>query len=199
MTARCCWAVAAAVVLCGCGGEARREAVGLGKILSQDRAGFAAANAQEKDLVTATRGWTEAIVSGGAGTGQQLAQNASVASDLAKSAEGISAQLGQMRQAIYDQALQQEFPQSVRSTLITGLTKRQRLLQDLRAALAESAAQFNELRQMRDYKGDSYPTAIDKLSRILQGYTGPTDVIGDALGSLKEKYGLAEADLLAGV
>src|SRR5438270_7988458 len=148
MTARYGWAVAAAVLLCGCGREERREAVGLGKILSQDRAGFAAANAHEKDLVTATRGWAEAIVSGGAGTGQQLAQNASVAADLAKSAEGISAQLGQMRQAIYDQVLQQEFPQSVRSTLITGLTKRQRMLQDLRAALVESAAQFSELRQM---------------------------------------------------
>lgn len=197
MNARCCLALAA-LVLCGCGREARREALGLGRTLTQERAAFASATTQEKDLVAATRAWAEGIASGGAGTGDRLAQNATVAADLAKSVESVSGQVGQMRKAIYDLAIQQEFPQSIRAALITQITKRQRMLQDIRGALAEAAAQFQELRQSRGYKGDSYPNSIDKLTQILQAYKPPADIIGDALSALRDKYGLKEADLVGG-
>jgi hypothetical protein len=190
-----CWLTIALGVLCGCGGAAHREGVALSKTLVQGQQDFAAANATEKDLETAARGWTEAIITGGAGKGAQLTQNAAVAADLAKSADSISTRLGLLRKAVYEEALQKEFTQGVRANLITQITRRQRTLQDLRTALTESAAQFQELSQTRSYKGDSYPTAIDTLNQMLQSYKAPADIVGQALASLKEEYGIKDQEL----
>lgn len=189
------WLTIALSVLWGCGGAAHQEAVGFGRILMQGRAEYAAGNAAEKDLVTAARGWAEGIITKGGGRGDQLGQNAKIAGDLAKSADQISSQLGQLRKAVYDQTLQKEFTQGVRSTLITQITKRQRTLQELRTALTDSAAQFQELSETRAYKGDSYPTAVDKLNQMVQSYQAPADVVGEALTSLKNEYGLKDAEL----
>ena len=191
-----CWLVlAASAVLCGCGGAARQEAIDLGKVLTDGRQDFAAANATEKDLVAATQGWAANIAGNGAGTGKQLEQNASVADDLAKSADQVSAHLGVLRKSVYEKPLQKEFIQNVRSTLITQITKRQRSLQDLRGALSDSASAFRELAQTRSYKGGSYPGAVDKINQMLQGYKAPGDVVGDALTALKTEYGLKDLDL----
>lgn len=190
-----CWFPMALSILCGCGGAAHQEAVGFSRILAQGRADYAAGNAAEKDLVAAARSWSEGIIANGAGHGEQLGQNARVAADLAKSADSISAQLGQLRKAVYDQTLQKEFTQGIRSNLITQITKRQRTLQELRTALTDSAAQFQELSQTRSYKGDSYPTAVDKLSQMTQSYQTPADVVGEALGSLKTEYGIKDVEL----
>ena len=190
-----CWLALACGLLSGCGGAARREAISLGRVLTDGRQDFASANATEKQVYTATGNWADAIVTKGAGSGAQLQQNASTAADLAKSADLVSNQLGQLRKAVYDQKLTQDFTQNVRSTLITRLTTRQRSLQDLRAALTEASSQFRELAQTRSYKGDSYPEAVDRLSRMAQSHSVPTDVVGEALNSLKEEYGIKDVDL----
>jgi hypothetical protein len=184
----------ALAALCGCGGAAHQEALGRCKFLSDGQSNYSAANATEKDLGTATTAWASAVITSGAGKGDQLEQNAKVAGDLANSADQVSTQLGQLRKAIYDLPLREEFTQGVRSTLITQITRRQRTLQEMRTALTESAAQFRELHQTRAYKGDSYPTAVDKLNQMLQTHKAPEDAVGGALASLKDKYGIKDAD-----
>lgn len=190
MTPRRACLLLAAVMLAACGGAAHDEALAMSKILSAGQAAFAGANAAEKDLATAAGAWADNIIRGGAGKGAQLEQNAGAATDLAASAEQVSSQLGQLRKAIYDQPLREEFNQGVRSTLITQITKQQRALQDLRTALTEAAAQFRELQRTRDYKGESYPTAVDKIGPLAQSCRAPTDFLGQALSALKEKYGV---------
>jgi len=195
MTPGHCWLALGALVLGGCGGAAHREAVGLSKVLLEGRQEYTAANATEKDLVTATGNWAGRIIANGAGRGAQLEQNAAMADDLAKSAEAVSTQLGQLRKSVYDLALQQEFVQGVRSSLITQITKRQRTLQDLRTSLTEGAAAFRELSQTRAYKGDSYPQAVDKLNQMAQNYSASPDFLAEALNSLKTEYGIKDLEL----
>ena len=127
---RYCWLLAAVALFSGCGKEERTEAVRFCRTLQQKSADFASANAMEKDFLASARSWCGSIMENGAGRGDQLNQNAAVAQDLAKSAAFISTQVGAVRQAVYDESLKQEFPQSIRVNLITQLTKRQRLLQD---------------------------------------------------------------------
>jgi len=195
MKFRCCCLAAAIVLSSGCGKEERREAVGFYKVLLEKRAGFAESNGLEKDFIGSVRSWCESIAANGAGRGDQLNQNASVARDLAKSAETISAQIGLVRQAVYNQAIHQDYPQSVRDALIGQLTKRQRFLQEIRAALDDSAAGFEALGQSRNYKGDSYPPAIDKLTAVAQSYRAPSDSVAEAVTALAAKYSIKDADL----
>ncbi|MBZ5625344.1 MAG: hypothetical protein LAQ69_42585 [Acidobacteriia bacterium] len=195
MKLRCCCLAAAMVLSSGCGKEERREAVGFYKVLVEKRAGFAETNGLEKSFVGSVRSWCESLMANGSGRGAQLAQNASVARDLAKSAESISAQVGQVRQAVYNQTIQKEYPQSIRNALIGQLTKRQRFLQELRAGLDDAAAGFESLGQSREYKGDSYPNAIGKLNVLVQGYKEPGDAVADAVTALGTKYGIKDADL----
>jgi hypothetical protein len=195
MKLRCCCLAAAIVLSSGCGKEERREAVGFYKVLVEKRAAFAESNNLEKDFIATARSWCESIVANGSGQGSQLAQNATVARDLAKSVETLSAQIGQVRQPVYNLTFQKEFPQGVRNALITQLTKRQRFLQELRAALDAAAAGFEALGQSRDYKGDSYPNAIGKLTTVLQGYHAPGDAVAEAVTALADKYSIKDADL----
>lgn len=195
MKLRCCCLAAAIVLSSGCGKEERREAVGFYKVLVEKRAGFAESNGLEKDFIGSVRSWCGSITANGAGRGDQLNQNASVARDLAKSAETISAQIGTVRQAAYNQAIHQEYPQSVRDALIGQLTKRQRFLQEVRAALDDAAAGFEALGQSRNYKGDSYPPAIDKLTTAAQSYRAPSDSVAEAVTALAAKYSIKDADL----
>jgi hypothetical protein len=189
------WLLAAVVVFSGCGREERREAVRFCKTLQQKHADFASANAIEKDLFASARSWCSSIIANGAGRADQLDQNAGVAKDLAKSAAFVSTQVGLVRQAIYDESLKTEYPQSIRTTLITQLTKRQRSLQELRAVLDDTAPGFLELKLSRDYTGDTYPGGISKLDAMLGAAKDPTDVVGGAVASLKEKYSIQDADL----
>ena len=188
----CLLAAAAVLLSSGCGKQERLEAGQLHKELTQKKAGFAAANVQEKDFISGLRGWCGSITTNGAGKGPQLDQNAAVAQDLAKSAAAVSAQVGQVRQAVYDLPVQKEFIKGIRNGLITELTRRQRLLQEIRSALQESATSFDGFRQSREYKGDTYPAGIDKLNRILQSYKEPPDAVGEALSALATKYNLQE-------
>ena len=171
------------------------EAVRFSRTLQQKSADFAGANAMEKELLASARSWCGSIMENGAGRGDQLNQNAAVARDLAKSAAFISTQVGAVRQAIYDEPIKQEFPQSIRLNLITQLTKRQRTLQEVRALLDDSAPGFLDLRLSKDYKGDSYPGGIPKLNAMLGSHTSPQDLVGEAIKSLKAKYDLQDADL----
>ena len=195
MKLRYCWLLAAVVLFSGCGKEERTEAVRFCKTLQQKSADFASANAMEKDLLASARSWCGSIIENGAGRGDQLNQNAAVAKDLAKSAAFISTQVGAVRQAIYDESLKHEYPQSIRDNLITQLTKRQRLLQETRALLDDSAPGFLDLRLSPDYKGDAYPGGIPKLNAALEAYKNPEDVVAAAIASLKTKYNIQDADL----
>lgn len=195
MRVRYCWLLAAGLVWTGCGKEERREATSLVKVLSQKRTDLAAINALEKDLLGSTRSWCEGIIANGAGKGKDLQENATSAKALAQSAGEVSTQLGQLRQSIYDQPLKQEYPQSVRGTLLAQLMKRQRTLQDVRNALDASAASFLQFAQSRAYTGDTYPQGIDKLYSIVSGYVGPEDALGKAIENLKAKYTIQDADL----
>jgi hypothetical protein len=195
MKLRYCWLVAAVVLSAGCGKEERMEAVRLDKLLTEKKAAFAESNAQEKEFVSGVRSWSTAISTSGGGVGAQLAQNVSIAQDLAKSAASVSAEVGLVRQAVYDQPAQKEFIQGVRNTLIGELTRRQRLLQDIRMALQETATAFQGFQQSRDYKGDTYPAGIDKLNRLMGSYKEPVDAVADAMNALTAKYNIKDADL----
>ena len=194
MKLRYCWLLTAVLFWTGCGKEERREATSLVNVLSQKQADLAAINALENDLLGSTRSWCEGITSNGGGKGKDLAENAASAKALAQSAGVVATQLGQLRQSIYDQPLTQEYPQSVRSTLINQIMKRQKMLQEVRMALDASAANFLEFGQSRTYKGDTYPAGIDKLTAILAAYHGPEDVVGKAIHDLKVKYTIQEVD-----
>ena len=169
MKLRYCCLLAAVALFAGCGKEERMEAVRFSKTLQQKSADFAKANAMEKDFLASARSWCESIMADGSGRGDQLKQNMAVAKDLAKSAAFISTQVGAVRQAVYDEPIKQEYPQSIRVNLITQLTKRQRFLQEARALLDDSGPGFLELGLGRDYKGDSYPDSIPKLNVLLEG------------------------------
>jgi hypothetical protein len=190
------WLLAAALLWTGCGKEERREAVALAKVLTQKTAELTATNALEKDLLGSTREWAAGITTNGAGHGSQLDENATSATALSQSAAVVSVQLGQLRQAVYDLPLKQEYPREVRSTLINQLQKRQKMLQDVRTALDACTANFHEFRQSRTYTGDTYPAGIDKLNSMLGGYTGPEDLLAKAIADLKAKYKLQDADLV---
>lgn len=185
----------AATLITGCGKQERTEAVQLAKVLTGQKASFATANAIEKDFVSSARAWCGGIAANGAGHKVELDQNATVAAELAKSAAADSTALSQVRQAVDGQPLQGEYPRSVRSALITQLTTRQRLLQDIRALLEQSAAQFLEYRRDKTYVGDTYPEGIGKLNTLLQAYKAPEDTVETALAALKAKYGLADSEL----
>src|SRR5579863_1909670 len=187
--------LAAAALSTGCGKQERIEAVQFGKVLTEKKPNFAAADTIEKDLVSSARAWCGGITSNGAGRGVELDQNASVASELAKSTVAASTQLSQVRQAVDGQALKEEYPRSVRNALITQMTRRQRLLQDMRALLEQSATQFIEYRQSRAYAGDTYPDGVGKLDVLLRAYKAPEDAVGAALVALKAKYSLNDSEL----
>src|SRR5260370_13168725 len=186
-----------AVVACitGCGKQERNEAVQLAKVLSAKKAEYASSDAIERDFVNSTRAWCAGITTNGAGRGVELAQNAAVATELAKSGVAVSAQLSQVRQVVDDQPLKEQYPRDVRNALVTQLTKRQRLLQDIRALLEQAAPQFLEYQHSKTYAGDTYPDGIGKLDVMLRTGKGPQDAIGTALAALKAKYGLSESDL----
>lgn len=182
--------LAAAVILTGCGKEERAEADRLAKLLVETKAGYAKANAIEKEFVGNARAWCGGLAEKGAGRGAELEQNTIVAAELAKSVAAIGGQLGEMRVAVSAPALQKEFTRGVRSELIAQLTARQRALQDLRALLDESAKQLAAYKSNKAYAGDAYPGEIAKLSSILQAYKAPPDVVETALASLREKYNI---------
>jgi hypothetical protein len=189
------WFLAAVAFASGCGKPERIEAVQLSQVLKKNQANFATANSIEKDFVSNARAWSADITANGAGRGVQLDQNATVATELAKSAVAISVQLGQVRQAVYDLSLKEEYPQSVRDTLITQLAKRQRILQDMRASLEKSVPEFVEYRHSKTYAGDTYPVGIGELDALLQTYKPPEDAVGSALAGLKAKYKLSDTEL----
>jgi hypothetical protein len=187
--------LAAAALITGCGRPERIEAVQLAKVLTERKGNLAAADAIEKDFVSSARAWCDGITANGAGRGVVLDQNATVAAELAKSAVAASTQLSQVRQAVDGQPLQEEYPRSVRNALITQLTKRQRLLQEMRVLLEQSAPQFLEYRHSRAYVGDTYPDGIGKLDMLLHAYKAPEDAIGTALAALHAKYSLSDSEL----
>ena len=190
-----CVLLAAAVCIAGCGKQERNEAVQLAKALTAKKADYASSIAIEKDFIASARAWCTGITANGAGRGAELDQNASVAAQIATSAVAVSAQLGQVGQAVDDQPLKEEFTRDVRNTLITELTKRQRLLQDMRALLEQSAPQFLEYKKVKTYVGDTYPDGIGKFNAMLDTYKEPEDAIATALGVLKAKYSLSDSEL----
>lgn len=190
-----CWLLVAVLCLAACGKQERREAASLCKTLSQKQADLAAVNALEKDLLGSTRSWCDGIVNKGGGKGKELEENAESAKTLALSAGAVANQLGQVRQAIYDLPLKEEYPQSVRGLLINQILHRQKMLQEVRMALDASAAGFLDSARSRAYTGDSYPAGIDKLNSLVSGYRGPEDDLGKAIQDLKVKYTLQDADV----
>jgi hypothetical protein len=191
---RYCLALAA-VLLAGCGKQERNEAIQLTKALASKQADFTKANDAEREFIANARPWCAGITTNGSGRGKELEQNAAVAAGLAKSAADISAQLSAVRQAITGPAITEEFPQSIRDGLINDLTKRQRTLQEMRAALQDAGPQFLGYQHIKDYNGDTYPDGITRLNTLLQSYSVPVDLVGTALSSLKEKYGFKAGEI----
>jgi hypothetical protein len=190
-----CLLLAAVACLAGCGKQERAEAVQLAKALTAQKAGYASSSTIEKDFVESARAWCAGITTNGAGKGAELDQNAAVATQIAKSAVAVSAQLSQVRQVVDDLTLKEEYPREVRNTLITQVTQRQRTLQDMRALLEQSAPQFLQYAKDKTYKGDTYPDGIGKLNTMLGAYKEPADALAAALGALKEKYSLTDSEL----
>ncbi len=186
---------AAAVFLTGCGREERAEAIRLAKTLTRQQSSYAKADAIEKEFVSNARAWSAAFAASGAGRGIVLDQNATVATELAKSAVAISTELSQVSQAVREQTLNKEYPQGVRDQLMTQLMSRQRLLQDMRTLLDKSASQFREYRSSKTYTGDTYPSEIAKLSAMLERYKPPEDAVAAALNALKSNYKLKSSEL----
>jgi len=186
--------LAALASLAACGKQERLEAVGFAKVLAAKQANFTSAGVIEKEFVDNARAWCGGITGSGSGHGPELDQNAVVASELAKSAMAASAQLSEIRQAIDAYTLQQEYPRSVRNALTTQLTRRQRMLQDVRAMLDDSAAQFRQYRATKS-AGDTYPDGISKLVALLASYKPPEDALASALSALKSKYNLADGEI----
>ncbi len=192
---RSCLLLATVAFIAGCGKQERIEAVQLAKVLAEKKVVFASANTTEQELASSARAWCGGITANGAGKGAELDQNAVVASELAKSAVAISAQLSQVRKAIAAQSLKEEFPGSVRNELTTQLTQRQRRLQDMRALLEQSAPEFLEYKRNRAYAGDAYPEGIGKLDTLLRTYKAPDDAVGAAINALQTKYRLNSGEL----
>jgi hypothetical protein len=189
------WFLAAVVLASGCGNQERIESVQLSQVLEQNQAEFAAANSGEKDLINNARAWSGDVTANGPGQGVQLDQDVSVATQLAKSAVDISAQLGQVRQAFYNLSLKQESTQNIRDALISELANRQKILQDIRTMLEQSVPDFVAYRHSKDFKNDTYPVGIQRLDALLQGYKTPADVLGSALSGLKTRYKINGASL----
>jgi aspartate ammonia-lyase len=187
--------LAAAAFLTACGKEERLEAVRLATALEQKHASLTTANEIEKEFVANAQAWCDGLMTNGAGRGVELDQNAVVSSALAKTAVEVSGHLSQVRQAVYDQSLDSEYPQSIRVGLITQLTSRQRFLQDLRVLLERASPEFTAFKSSNTYKGDSYPLAIGELQALLQSYRPPDDAVATAVTALKTKYKLTENEI----
>jgi hypothetical protein len=192
--ARYCALLAAIVVIGGCGKQERNEALQFGKTLAEKKTVFAGATANERRLVDDARSWCAKITGSGAGQGAGLDQNSAAATQLAKNAVAISSQLSQVRQAIDDQTLKEEFTRNLRAEITTQLTRRQRVLQDMRAVLEQAAPQFLDYKKVKGYKGDTYPDGVARLDTLLGAYKVPEDAVGSAITSLRSKYSFTESD-----
>jgi hypothetical protein len=187
--------LAAIVLLAGCGKQARNEALQLAKALNAKKADYERAGSVETAFIANARAWASGITSNGSGRGAELDQNASVAAQLAKSAVEVSTGLSQVRQGIDAVELNGEFPRSVRNTLTTELTRRQRQLQEIRALLEEAAPQFLQYKQRKGYAGDSYPDGVARVESVLKSYRAPQDSLAAALASLEKEYGFTPAEI----
>ncbi len=183
-------ALAALAFAAGCGRQEKAEAVRLSQALTQKQADFNSASAKEAALVENARAVCTAITAHGTGRGPELAQNAGLVNALATSAVEISTHLSQVRLAVSDLSLSQEYTQGIRAGLITEFTRRQRFLQDVRSLLEQSATDFLAFQKQKDYKGETIPDGITKLDAALQRYKAPPDAVGSTLAELKTKYGL---------
>lgn len=189
---RTCVLVATAVFLGSCGKQERSEAVQFAKVLTEEKVTFASANTTERDFVNNARAWCGGIMTNGAGRGAELDQNAAVAAELGKSVVAISAQLSEVRQAINRQSLTGQYPRDIRAELTDQLTKRQRMLQEMRMLFEQSSPQFLEYKQNKAYVGDTYPDGVAKLDALLRTYSPPSDAVGAALTALQTKYKLSK-------
>ncbi|MBK7931182.1 MAG: hypothetical protein IPJ98_28000 [Bryobacterales bacterium] len=194
-TFRSCLLAGAVLFASGCGKQERSEAVQLAKTLQQQKATFDAANAAEQDLVTKSKAWCRGIMESGAGKGTGLDQNAAQAAQFAKDAVAISTQLSQVRQGIDAVSLTEEFPRGVKNELTTALTKRQRLLHDLRTLADQLSPQFLAYKGMKDYAGDSYPDGLTKFDEALRTHMRPDDSVATAIAALQEKFEFAAGEI----
>ncbi len=181
--------------LTGCGGKDRTEALVLAKVLKQQQAAYAKADAVEKDSVASATAWCGGITSSGAGKRGELDQNATVATAIANSFSEVSTSLSEVRQAVAGQSLKSEFNQTVRTDLMSRLSQRQRSLQEMRSLLQQSAQQFLDYRTSKTYAGDSFPGEIQKLDGMLKAYKAPDDAVAAALNALKTKYDLKDNEI----
>jgi hypothetical protein len=182
-------------MLCGCGREERAEAVRFVKVLQQQQAGLTDFVALENNFLDGARGWCAGVIANGAGKGDQLTRNAEIAEQLANSAEVLSAELGQIRQALSAETLKAEGARELRSSLIDQISQRQRYLQEVRTMFKETAPVFLQFKLDKAYAADTYPGGITQLNDRLQSYKGPAAVLDQAIADLKEKHGITDADL----
>jgi hypothetical protein len=192
---RTCRLLPALLLLAACGGARHDEAVRFSKTLIAQKTAFAAANAAEQQFLDQARAYCSDIVAKGAGKAADVEQKAVGAVALAQASLTPVNQLSQVRKAINDISLLQEFNGSVRGGLIDEISKRQRFLQEVKTQFENAALQLRTLAGRSDYTADSFPDEIRQLNDLLLGYRVREGTLDEAIKTVIEEYKLTDADL----
>jgi len=180
---------AAMLVLAGCHKDDRADATQLEKALTVLQADAGAAASLENEMLNRARPWCAGMTAAGTGHDADLATNTATAADLARLAQTANDRWEAIHKALVAERLRAEYPRNLRSNVTAQIAKHQAALQELRAALDDTATQFKSLAQNRDYTGDTVPPVVTKLDHILGQYEPPTDDISAALSEIRAKYG----------
>jgi type VI protein secretion system component VasK len=182
-------ACAALLVLAGCQKDERADAARLTKALTDLQAGATAALTIENEMLNRARPWCAGMTAAGTGHDTELDENTATAADLARQARAANGRWESIRQTLLAQRLRAEVPRNIRAALTAQISKHQAALEQLRAALDDTAAQFKTFAQDRAYTGDTVPPVVTKLDHILGSHDPPTDDVAAALSDLHAKYG----------
>jgi len=182
-------AAAAMLVLFGCHKNDRADAALLEKTLTDLQADATAAASLENEIVSRARPWCNAMTAAGAGHDAELEANTTTAADLARQAQTVYGRWETIRNTLVAQRLRSEYPRNLRARVTAELAKHQTALQELRAALDDTAAQLKASTRDRSYTGDTVPPVVTKLDHILGQYDPPADDIATALSEIRARHG----------
>jgi hypothetical protein len=178
-------ACTAMLVLAGCQKDEHADGARLEKALTDLQADATAASTIENEMLNRARPWCAGMTAAGAGHDAELEGNTATAAELARQAQTASDRWENIRKALVAERLRAQFPRNLRSNLTAQLAKHLARLQELRAALDDTAKKFKAFAQDRSFTGDTVPPAVTKLDRILGAYDPPTDDVATALTELR--------------
>jgi hypothetical protein len=148
-----------------------------------------AASTIENEMLNRARPWCAGMTAAGTGHDAELESNIAAGAEFARLAQTANDRWDSIRKALAAEHLRAEYPRNLRSNLTAQIAKHQAALQELRAALDDTATQFKAFAQDRTFTGDTVPPAVTKLDHILGSYEPPADDIATALSELHTKYG----------